>query len=150
MTVAPLNPEQLAILAALANGIIPADQTDAGAASVNAAPRLAKMIEAGVNTDLYLKGLESARSMAQEKFPSATPQLNPREIHELLGCIQKGMPNFFKQLRMDVSALYLSDPAVWRRIGFPGPSIASGGYPDFDQPQEHKIFLEETKVNTTE
>ena len=45
------------------------------------------------------------------------------------------LPAFFKQLRLDVSALYLSDPAIWQRIGFPGPSTASGGYPDFDQPQ---------------
>ena len=36
-------------------------------------------------------------------------------------------PAFFKQLRMDVCALYLSEPAVWRRIGFPGPSTRSGG-----------------------
>jgi len=44
-------------------------------------------------------------------------------------------PGFFKQLRMDVAALYLGDPGVWRRIGFPGPSTDTGGYPDFDQPQ---------------
>ena len=44
-------------------------------------------------------------------------------------------PGFFKQLRMDTCALYLSDPGVWARIGFPGPSSAQGGYPDFDQPQ---------------
>jgi hypothetical protein len=34
---------------------------------------------------------------------------------------------------MDVPALYLSDPGVSRRIGFPGPSIEVGGYPDFDR-----------------
>jgi hypothetical protein len=45
------------------------------------------------------------------------------------------MIGFFRQLRMDVCALYLSDPGVWARIGFPGPSTAQGGYPDFDQPQ---------------
>jgi hypothetical protein len=28
---------------------------------------------------------------------------------------------FFKQLRMDVSALYLRDRAVWERIGLPWP-----------------------------
>ena len=39
-----------------------------------------------------------------------------------------------KQLRMDVCALYLTDPGVWGRIGFPGPSVERGGYPDFDQP----------------
>jgi hypothetical protein len=34
-----------------------------------------------------------------------------------------------------VSALYLGDPRVSRAIGFPGPSIEQGGYPDFDRPQ---------------
>jgi hypothetical protein len=34
-----------------------------------------------------------------------------------------------------VCALYLSDAGVWQRIGFPGPSSASGGHPDYDQPQ---------------
>jgi hypothetical protein len=29
----------------------------------------------------------------------------------------------------------MSDPGVWQRIGFPGPSTEAGGYPDFDQPQ---------------
>jgi hypothetical protein len=29
---------------------------------------------------------------------------------------------------------YLSDPAVWLRIGFPCPSSENGGHPDFDQP----------------
>ncbi|MEY2427611.1 MAG: hypothetical protein QOJ40_496, partial [Verrucomicrobiota bacterium] len=53
--------------------------------------------------------------------------------------VREKLPSFFKQLRMDVSALYLSDPAVWQRIGFPGPSTASGGYPDFDLPQTQKI-----------
>ena len=30
---------------------------------------------------------------------------------------------------------YPSVAGVWQRIGFPGPSSQSGGYPDFDQPQ---------------
>ena len=66
-------------------------------------------------------------------------ELNAAEVHELLASLRDRLPVFFKQLRMDVSALYLSDPGVWRRIGFPGPSIASGGYPDFDQPQTEII-----------
>jgi hypothetical protein len=37
---------------------------------------------------------------------------------------------------MDVTALYRSDPEVGRRIGFPGPSIDSGGHPDVDQKPE--------------
>ena len=35
--------------------------------------------------------------------------------------------------------MYLRDPAVWQRIGFPGPSTASGGYDDFDQPQKQTV-----------
>ena len=54
---------------------------------------------------------------------------------ELLDAIRDQSPGFFRLLRADVCALYLSDAGVWHRIGFPGPSSASGGYPDFDQPQ---------------
>src|ERR1041385_3923811 len=48
---------------------------------------------------------------------------------------------------MDVAAMYLSDPGVWQRIGFPGPSTASGGYPDFDQPQDtHAVKRAEARA----
>ena len=40
-----------------------------------------------------------------------------------------------RNLEIDVSALYLRDQEVWQRIGFPGPSVESGGYPDFAEPQ---------------
>ena len=131
--------EQLSALAALANGIIPADERDAGAASVEFAPRLANKLQAGINASLYLRGLEAARAIAQEKCGQEVSQLNCAQIHDLLAALREKLPGFFKQLRMDVSALYLSDPNVWQRIGFPGPSIASGGHPDFDQPQTRKI-----------
>ena len=132
---APLTPDQLATLTALANGIIPADELDAGASAVNAAPRLAEKIAAGVNGPLYLKGLDLAQSRATEKYNVALRDLTAVQLHDLLAQLRDTLPAFFKQLRMDVSALYLSDPDVWRRIGFPGPSTASGGYPDFAQPQ---------------
>jgi hypothetical protein len=132
---AQLQPDQLAVLTALANGIIPADGTDAGAAAVDAGPRLAERIRAGVNAGIYLRGLELAQSLAHTRRGRDVTQLSPAEIHDLLAAIRDELPGFFKQLRMDVSALYLSDPAVWRRIGFPGPSTETGGYPDFDQPQ---------------
>jgi hypothetical protein len=130
-----LNPDQLAILTALANGIIPPDDTDAGASAVNAAPRLAEKIATGVNAPLYFKGLDLAGSLATEKYNTTIPSLTPAQIHDLLTQLRDSLPAFFKQLRMDVSALYLSDPDVWRRIGFPGPSTATGGYPDFARPQ---------------
>jgi hypothetical protein len=130
-----LTPAQLGTLAVLANGIVPADELDAGAASVHAAPRLGEKISAGVNGALYLKGLDLAESVAAEKYNGATAELTAAQVHDLLTHLRDTLPAFFKQLRMDVSAFYLSDPDVWRRIGFPGPSSASGGYPDFARPQ---------------
>jgi len=130
-----LSAQHVRALAVLANGIIPADETDAGAAAVDAAPRLAAKIEGGWNVRLYLNGLGLADALSTQRYGAATSDLNPQQVHELLGALRDQLPAFFKQLRMDVSALYLSDPAVWQRIGFPGPSTESGGYPDFDQPQ---------------
>ena len=130
-------------LTMLANGIIPADDRDAGAAAVDVGPRLAHRMRsgAGINVTLYADGLRRARELASEMFgrraagdPPAG-DLAPADVHALLERLRTDAPGFFKQLRMDVSALYLSDPAVLRRIGFPGPAIETGGYPDFDQQQ---------------
>ena len=54
-------------LAASANGIIPADGRDDGAAAVNAGARLADNVDAGINAALYLKGIEAAEALAMEK-----------------------------------------------------------------------------------
>jgi hypothetical protein len=130
-----LNPAQLAALAALANGIIPADDLDAGAAEANAAPKITEKIANGINAAIYRQGLALADSLAREHYNRGVAQLTASELHDLLSEIRDHLPAFFKQLRLDVSALYLSDPGVWQRIGFPGPSTANGGYPDFDQRQ---------------
>jgi hypothetical protein len=122
-------------LAVLANGVIPADEIDAGAAAVNAGVRLAERVDAGAHAALYLQGLEMARSIAETVYSREIQELSSAEVGDILGQLRDRLPGFFAQLRMDVSALYLSDPGVWRRIGFPGPSTQSGGYPDFDQPQ---------------
>ena len=130
---------QVNALAVLANGIVPSDEKDAGAAAVNAAPRIAEKIAAGINAALYVKGLSLAETMAKLKYDCEVTGLGAAEVHELLAVLRDKSPEFFKQLRVDVAAMYLSKPTVWERIGFPGPSIASGGYADFDQPQTHKI-----------
>lgn len=62
-------------------------------------------------------------------------ELDVVQVVELLTALSLQSPAFFRQLRADVCALYLSDAGVWQRIGFPGPSTDTGGYPDFDQPQ---------------
>ena len=123
-----MTAEQVKILERLANGIIPADEMDGGASCVDAARKIAAKIDAGVNTKIYLAGLEFVAGKNVLGMDDA-------QIHELLGIIRQKVPGFFKQLRMDVSAIYLSDARVWERIGFPGPSSESGGYPDFDQRQ---------------
>jgi hypothetical protein len=130
-----VTPEEAAALAALANGLIPADARDAGAAAVNAGPRLAEKLAAGANAPLYRAGLNAAAALARAKFGRAPGQLGPEQVHDLLAALRDEQPGFFRQLRTDVCALYLTDPGVWARIGFPGPSTAQGGYPDFDQPQ---------------
>jgi hypothetical protein len=145
-----LSHEKVADLAALANGIIPADAIDAGAAAVDAGTRLATKIQAGANAALYSSGLNTAAAAAQEKYARGISELAPAEIHELVAIVREFAPAFFKQLRMDVSALYLSDPVVWQRIGFPGASAVTGGYPDFDQPQTAKVtVLNQTFIMNT-
>jgi Gluconate 2-dehydrogenase subunit 3 len=127
--------EGAAVLAALANGVIPADERDAGAAAVNAGPRLAGQVAAGVNAALYRAGVAAAEELARERFGRGAAELEAGQVQELLGALRERQPAFFRQLRADVCALYLSDPGVWARIGFPGPSTEQGGYPDFDRPQ---------------
>ena len=134
--------DDIAALAVLANGIIPADATDAGAAVVHAGAGLGETIRNGPNASLYFHGLEAAADTAQQRFQRPITELTPAQIHTLLGELQQSAPAFFKQLRMDVCALYLSDPGVWQRIGFPGPSTSTGGYTDFDQPQTGHAALQ--------
>jgi hypothetical protein len=121
--------EQVRILEKLANGIIPADEMDEGAESVNAGMRIADRVDKGINAKVYLAGME----ILQGKNVLA---MNDEQIHELLAVIREKVPGFFKQLRMDVSAFYLSDDRVWERIGFPGASSETGGYRDFDREQK--------------
>jgi hypothetical protein len=129
------SPDDVATLSALASGIIPPDERDAGAAAVAAGPRIAERARQGVNGTLYVAGLKLASDLARQRFRREVNGLSPAELHELISALDAASPVFFRQLRADVCALYMSDPGVWQRIGFPGPSTEAGGYPDFDQPQ---------------
>lgn len=120
-------------LAALAAGIIPPDEIDAGAQAVNAGARLADKVAKGASGDLYRSGIAAATDTARARYGRPVSDLAPEQLFDLLAAVRETNPAFFKQLRADVSALYLSDPQVWQRIGFPGPSADTGGYPDFDQ-----------------
>ena len=150
MSLSGLSSDEHETLAILANGIIPADARDAGAAAVKAAPRIADRIFNGINAALYHDGLEQTQTISREVFFRNVTELDAAQLQQLLARLQQGANPFFKQLRMDVCALYLSDAAVWQRIGFPGPSVMSGGYPDFDQPQLSRIIqLKEPLFMTT-
>ena len=122
-------------LAALADGIIPADARDAGAGLVLAGPSIAERMRRSPSAQVYVEGLRAARDFARDRFGQDVRELNASQMRELLAALRDQSPTFFRQLRADVCALYLSDPGVWQRIGFPGPSAQSGGYVDFDQPQ---------------
>jgi hypothetical protein len=130
-----LTPEQILALSALAGGIIPADEQDAGVSAFNPGRHLAEKIERDYNAPAHLKGLQFAERTAEADFGGPVADLDPVSIERLLGKLREHYPGFFKFLRAETCAVYLSEPAVWKRIGFPGPSIEKGGYPDFDQPQ---------------
>jgi len=127
--------KDIATLAVLANGIIPADDRDAGAAAVHAGPGIAERMRRSPYAYLYVDGLNAAHELAREMFAKAVDGLDAAQVSQLLTALSARSPAFFRQLRADVCALYLSDPGVWQRIGFPGPSSDTGGYSDFDQPQ---------------
>jgi hypothetical protein len=133
--VSPSADSDVDVLAALASAIIPPDARDAGAAAVDAGPRLAAHVQGSPLAPLYGQGLRTAREVCASQFGRPIAALTPAELYELLQQVAATEPAFFKQLRFDTTTLYLSDPGVWTRIGFPGPSIETGGYPDFDRPQ---------------
>lgn len=135
MSETPISPADITALTVLANGILPADERDAGAAGVQAGPGIAARMRNSFNRPIYVAGLRVAAQLAHERYGRELAGLDPPEVHELLGRLLAASPQFFRLLRSDVCALYLSDPGVWQRLGFPGPSAAAGGYPDFDQPQ---------------
>jgi hypothetical protein len=127
--------QDIAALSALANGVIPPDARDTGAASVHAGPSIAGRVRYSPYADVYVDGLKVAKELAQSKFNGGLDELDAEQMQALLGDLSEQSPQFFRQLRADVCLFYLSDPGVWQRIGVPGESTELGGYPDFDQPQ---------------
>lgn len=135
MTETPITLADIATLSALANGIIPADERDTGAACVHAGPGIAERMRRSPYGQVYVDGLKAAQQAAQSAYGVSVQELSEAQMQGLLATLRASSPAFFRQLRADVCGLYLSDAGVWHRIGFPGPSSELGGYPDFDQPQ---------------
>ena len=140
-----LSLSQISQLSALAQGIIPRDDRDSGAASVHAGPTIAAKIRMSAYAFIYVDGLADAARIAEGEFGTEIGQLNPEQLNSLLEHLKHRSPDFFRQLRSDVCLIYLSDPGVWQRIGFPGESADEGGYPDFDQPQQQVSSIREPR-----
>ena len=131
----PVSLQNIATLSVLASGIIPADDRDAGAATVHAGPSIAARMRLSPYADLYVDGLRKAGELAESSFGCNVSELREGQVQELIAQLSEQSPAFFRQLRADVCVFYLSDLGVQQRIGFPGPSTDDGGYPDFNQPQ---------------
>src|SRR4051794_29619546 len=97
-----------AALTALANGIIPSDARDAGAAAVDAGPRLAERLAAAADPSPYRRGLAAAEELARGKFGRGVAELSEPQAAELLDDLKAQLPAFYRQLREDVCALYLT------------------------------------------
>ena len=136
-TVVRLN--DILTLGILAQGIIPADQRDHGAAGVHAGPGIAERMRRSVYGFIYTQGLRDTEEITAKIYGRAIRDLDEHEVHHLLGLLRQEAPHFFRLLRADVCALYLSDPGVWQRIGFSGPSAQVGGHPDFNLPQGRAV-----------
>jgi hypothetical protein len=96
---------------------------------------LATKLAANPFAERILEELSLAERESAAHFGRSVGELDGEGLSQLLAMLRERTPLLFKFVRMESCALYLSQPAAWRRIGFPGPSIELGGYPDFDQPQ---------------
>ena len=134
-----INLRDVEVFSTIVRAIIPPDQRDSGAAGVHAGVFLAEKARRGPNAELYASGLETLSSLATTNYSKDLGKLTEAEFSTLLKTLHEVDLPFFKLLRMDTSAAYLSDPGVWQRIGFPGPSASTGGYPDFAQLQTNTM-----------
>jgi len=135
MSALTLSPEQVAALESLASTIIPGDSRGAGVAQFNPGAHLAEKLRTNPFASGLLQGLDFAAKQSLEMFGLPVGELPSESLYQLVGVLRDRSPGFFKFLRMETCALYLSQTATWQRIGFPGPSIEQGGYPDFDRVQ---------------
>src|SRR5450432_2599094 len=102
MTETPVSLDDIAALSMLANGVMPPDSRDAGAAAVHAGAGLAERMRHGANGALYVEGLSAAAGFAREKFERGVSELSAVEMSELLGVLAESSAAFFRQLRADV------------------------------------------------
>jgi Gluconate 2-dehydrogenase subunit 3 len=98
---------------------------------------------------VYRRGLGALDRTSERRHGRAFAALDPAAQVALVADLQADrLPDdlwngagrrFFLLVRSDVVFVYATDPEVWARIGFPGPSHHLGGYPDPDRlPHERR------------
>jgi hypothetical protein len=143
-----LTEEHVASIAAAAEAIIPADAFDGGVAPLDPGPVIATRARYQAQVArLYTAGLAALEQSVSIMFPGRRfVDLSLSERGRVLTAMRNGAApgaawrnissqEFYRTLRTDVCFVYMTDPDVGRRLGFPGPSTSAGGYPDYDQPQ---------------
>lgn len=140
-----LNEGQAAALRSLMECIVPSDD-GLGAAEVGATedferfatsnPRLQQLTSAGLDLLDRFAGRWSC-----DRFVDLSPEQKQTLLEDIHSGKVQGADDearlakeFFEQARLHAVTVYASDPRVWQKIGFPGPSCLTGGYPDFASP----------------
>lgn len=140
---------QIATLAAAAEAIIPGDEFDGGVAALSPGHAIATRVRYQEHiASLYLKGLKGLDDSVAIMFWGGRKFADLRlvERRRVLQAIRRGAApgagwrevssqSFYNTFRADVCFVYMTDPEVCQRIGFPGESTARGGYPDYAQRQ---------------
>ena len=94
------------VVKSLSNAIIPPDARDAGAAAVDAGPRLAERMRDSSQAAVYDQGLRTAQELCAGQFGRPITALTPSELDELTQQVAATEPTFFRQLRLDTTTLF--------------------------------------------
>ena len=141
--------DQIAMVEALAEAIIPGDETGGGVADLSPGYVIATRVRYQPEiADIYLKGLKGVEDSVAIMFGTGRKltDLSIEERSRLLQAMRRDVApgaawrnvssqKFYLTLRSDVCFIYTTDPEVCKRIGFLGRSALEGGYPDFADPQ---------------
>lgn len=141
--------DQIAVIQAAAEAMIPADEYDGGAGELSPGYVVATRVRYQPPVAaLYLKGLKGIDDSVEIMFGDGRKfaDLDIEERTRVLNAIRSGAApgrtwqdfssqKFWGQLRQDVFFIYMTDPEVCQRIGFGGESTEKGGYPDQAEPQ---------------
>ncbi len=129
--------EQMALLEAAVDRIIPPDELGPGAKNMGAAAYIASV--AG-SEKAFLEGLAGIDAEARAKFAKAFAELSEAQQDEVMAAIETKSRGFFTRLRQLTVEGCFSDPAYggnrtfagWDLIRYPGPRLAVG-------PEEQKM-----------